>query len=146
MINSIFDLISLLIPSIIYLISFAQFLKNNYTLINGILVTYILEKLFKYLTKNIDIFKRPLGAYNCDIFNCNGNVENNPGFPSGHVAVTSFFMNYLFFKSRLCISFYIFYCFPIYIVAISRIYKKCHNIEQVIGGYLLGLAISKHLT
>lgn len=146
MINSIFDLISLAFPTIIYIISLYEFIKNKPNLLYGILITSFFEKIFKYYTKNINIFKRPLGANNCDIFNSNGNVENKPGFPSGHVAVTSFFMNYLFFKYNSCFSFYFLYCFPIYIMAISRYYKKCHNIEQIIGGYLLGLIISKYLS
>ena len=91
------------------------------------------------------------------MFNTGGLVNNYPGFPSGHVTVISFFTNYMFFTNyfnnqNVSIKnilqkwkIYLLYNIPVILVSIGRLGKKCHNIYQVIGGYILGFIISNFL-
>lgn len=109
----------------------------------SILLGACIEKIIKKITKGINIFKRPKGANDCNCINTGGLVEDNPGFPSGHVLTTSIFMHYLWFTSND--KNYIKYLFPIIIMSIARIGKKCHDIFQVFGGYLLGFIISLYM-
>ena len=152
---SIYDFLSL--------ISFAAniyiFLSMNFILIIGFFISLISHGIIKLLTNDLyaPVFKRPDGAYNCSLFNTGGLVNNYPGFPSGHVTVISFFINYMFFTNyfnnqNVSIKnivkkwkIYLLYNIPVILVSIGRLGKKCHNIYQVIGGYILGFIISNFL-
>lgn len=84
--------------------------------------------------------KRPIGAKKCDIFSRNGNVEGEPGFPSGHVTTTvSLFTGmYLLYPEYRT---YIILNGTMYsvLMAMSRINKKCHTPLQTIAGGILGI-------
>ena len=140
--QTIFNLISIF-PFYIYLISIVELNNKKYNLLISILIGSCIEKLVKKLTKGINFLKRPKDATDCNCINTGGLVENNPGFPSGHVTVTSIFMHYLWFTSND--TNYINYLLPIIIMSIARIGKKCHNVYQVLGGYLLGYVISLYM-
>lgn len=135
----IYDLISLstlLIPlySIIY---------GEWKLLFGIIAVTILQLIIKDSTKNTlsDVFLRPKGACNCGSFNEGGDDSFKPGFPSGHIAVTALFVNFIYLKYYRCDFFLmaIFNVAPI-IMGISRYEKKCHNVYQLVAGYILGIA------
>ena len=69
------------------------------------------------------------------------------GFPSGHVATISFLMNYILncpctTDDIIDYKTFILYNIPIVLVAYARVMKGCHNIIQVIAGYLLGLGVA----
>jgi membrane-associated phospholipid phosphatase len=88
------------------------------------------------------IFKRPDGATNCGLFNTGGLLDHKSGFPSGHVTVISFIMNsFLLTKApnmyNICL-----YNIPVLLVAYARVMGGCHNIIQVIAGYILGITIA----
>ena len=142
--RNIFDFISISFPVIIYSIAFYQSFNKNFLLILSLITSSLIEKVIKLCTKKIDLLKRPNGACDCDILNCNGDVSHRPGFPSGHVATVSVFMHYIWFKyiSCKCLPLYPFYLIPIYIMSIARIEKKCHYVYQTFGGYILGILIS----
>jgi len=143
-INSISDFISLfsLIINIYFVFSF------DVILILGIVVCIVLHLIIKNITTGWypPIFKRPDGAYNCDLFNKGGLVDKNSGFPSGHVTVVSFFMETLLLRHNshdLLNKLY--FNIPTILVGYARIQKGCHNLIQVIAGYLLGYYVANLL-
>jgi membrane-associated phospholipid phosphatase len=140
-IKSIYDIFSL-IPLFIEIYSLLSF---NFRLIFLLFVSVFIHYLIKYSTKDIypSIFKRPDKACDCNMYNSGGKVSNRPGFPSGHMTAISVVMNYYLLKKQNLTKFdVIIYNIPCLLVAIGRYYKNCHNIVQIIAGYLLGLVIA----
>lgn len=90
--------------------------------------------------------KRPEGATNCGCLNGGGDVSGAPGFPSGHMAATSFILIVmLFFMMKHGMSSWIvgvWVVLQMLLVATSRIKKKCHTLLQVIAGSVLGTVCS----
>jgi len=134
----IYDFISLS-PILFFVYSF---FNKEYKLIIGMTLLTIIQMLIKNFTRGFykDVFLRPDNACNCSSFNNGGFVGLEPGFPSGHVTLTSFFVNYMYFKKypndMFALSFLNF--IPL-IIGISRYEKKCHNIYQIIAGYILSI-------
>ena len=94
------------------------------------------------------IFKRPTGAINCSLFNTGGLVDHKSGFPSGHVTITSFLMNMLFLRNKTSTTTWksmILYNIPVVLMGYARILKGCHNLIQVVAGYLLGYCVANVL-
>ena len=97
-----------------------------------------------------DITRRPEGAYNTDYFSRNGPASKDaPGFPSGHMTMASVFSVYrllrlyrkqgsimLVFKNNTMEA--LLYVAIIIAMAYARWYKRCHNIVQIIAGFILG--------
>ena len=143
-IDSIWDLFSLtvLIPN--YFVVY-EIIAGSIELFGGVLITLTLEKFGKRITGDWEpsIFKRPDNAMNCSLFNDGGFVGNNPGFPSGHVAMASFFSYIILFKYYEIDYKNMFFAslYPIF-MSITRYYKGCHNIYQVIAGWILGLLVA----
>lgn len=122
-------------------------LFGNLEFVLGIQFILFVEHLIKDYTQNyiyIDILKRPDGAYNCGLFNDGGLVDHKSGFPSGHMSVTSFFTHLYYFKysEKICWKSYLFYNSLNLLMAYARYSKKCHNIFQILGGYILGYLIA----
>ena len=143
-INSIYDFISLfcLLINIYFIFSF------DIILIIGLILCICIQFMIKYITTDLypPIFKRPDGAMNCNLFNTGGLVDTQSGFPSGHVTIMSFFMEMLLLKYNthdLINKFY--FNIPTILVGYARIKKGCHNLIQVIAGYLLGYSIANIL-
>jgi membrane-associated phospholipid phosphatase len=143
-IDSIWDALSLTVLLPNYLVIY-EIIAGNIELFAGILITLTLEKFGKKITGSWEpsIFKRPDNARDCSLFNDGGFVGNNPGFPSGHVAMASFFSYIAVFKyyeinykNMLIASLY-----PL-LMSITRYYKGCHNIYQVLAGWILGLLVA----
>ena len=89
------------------------------------------------------IFKRPDGAINCSLFNTGGLVDHKSGFPSGHVTIVSFLMNIMRLRNNTnSWSNIILYNIPVVLMGYARIMKGCHNLIQVIAGYLLGYCVA----
>jgi len=138
-IESIYDLISITVIVLnIYSIITFQF---ELIIINTLAL--ISHKYIKNLTTGLYpmIFKRPDGATNCDLFNCGGDSSHKSGFPSGHMTSVSFYMNALMFKynKELTLKTIFIYNIPCVLMGIARYSKKCHNIVQIVFGYLYGL-------
>jgi len=143
-ITSIYDFISLF-ALVVNIYFFYQF---NPILIIGFILCVFLQDFLKELTVGwyTPIFKRPNGATNCNLFNTGGLVEHKSGFPSGHVAVVSFFMEFLLLQNESKNLYnLLYYNIPTFLVAFARVKKGCHNIIQVIAGYILGYGIANFL-
>jgi membrane-associated phospholipid phosphatase len=137
--KTIYDVISLMI--IVFMIYIVY--SRDIFFIVGMFVSLFLHYVIKKLTKDLypNIFLRPSGACNCNSLNSGGIVDDKPGFPSGHMTTTSFFLNYLFFsqKYRSPLIFLKYNFFNLF-MGYSRFKKKCHNLPQIIAGYILGLS------
>ena len=126
-------------------------LQNLYLLlVLGLLFTkhlpeQILKRLSNYFGWNIG--NRPIGARNCNSLNAGG-LANSSGLVSGHVfnmTSLTFFLLYKFTENDkkpnareitlLCFM----YAF-IYALMTARVNLLCHTKEQVIIGFLLGIA------
>lgn len=125
-----------LIP--LFIVIYAIF-KKKYKLLFYLILITITQLSLKHLTRNF--FLRPEGACDCNYINKGGDAESEPGFPSGHVAITSFFINYIYFKNiddTNNIDLFFINLIPIF-VGLSRYKKKCHNAFQIFFGYLLSI-------
>ena len=95
---------------------------------------------------------RPSGARGCGALNgeeCDGGEAGHggkcPGMPSGHQAVIAFFVFSVIFYHRLTVV-----SAPLWIallalnfaVGVSRVYKECHTIPQVVAGSVVGILIA----
>jgi membrane-associated phospholipid phosphatase len=143
-INSIWDFISILVIIGPYTAIY-ELLDGKIALIIGILITMTIEKNVKRLTHSWypSIFKRPDAAKDCSILNDGGPVGTRGGFPSGHMAVASFFSNMLYFRQENRDNkTFLLYSIPSLLMALARYMKSCHNMAQIIAGYLLGLGVS----
>jgi membrane-associated phospholipid phosphatase len=94
---------------------------------------------------------RPSGARGCGALNgedCDGGRDGSgacPGMPSGHQAVIAFFVFSMIFYHRLTVV-----SAPLWIallalnfaVGVSRVYKECHTIPQVVAGSVVGILIA----
>ena len=137
-IKNIYDFIS----SFTIIIPFYLLFNTNLYVFSsycGIILLHIaIKKLTYYI--NYNVFKRPKNASNCNILNNSGNDSFKPGFRSGHMTSISFFTNYLYFtQTNKSVYNFIFYNIPSIIMAYARFYKKCHNIPQILFGFILGL-------
>ena len=144
-INSLYDAISI---SAIGFNLFALFMLffNDWDFLIGLILVLVSQYVIKELTIPLDIsiLKRPLGACNCSLYNLGGNVDGKPGFPSGHVSGSSFMTNLIYFKfcKQKNLWNYILYNFWNIFMGIARYQKKCHNLIQIIGGYIFGLIVA----
>jgi len=144
-IKNISDLISISVIGFnIFALYSAFYLDFDYLL--GTILVLFLQAFIKKLTTNSTFipFKRPDKAMNCSLFNTGGFVGNNSGFPSGHMATTSFMTNLIYLKNcnHKNIGNYILYNFWNIFMGYARYTKNCHNLFQIISGYLLGMGIA----
>lgn len=120
-----------------------------YTL--GIITSTLLTEIVKKFVNPNKYFKkywyRPKGAKGCDYLSVSGYTpEYTPGFPSGHMATTAFFVFYnliqtynLTNKDNITKIFY--NTSNISLLALmgwARMYKRCHSLVQVIAGTVVG--------
>lgn len=144
-IKSIYDLFSLLA---LFVNLYVIFILDIIAII-GFILAILIQSILKKLTTNLepsDIFKRPNGARNCGLFNTGGLVDDQSGFPSGHVSSISSVLFYLLLKTKnLSFSNCILYNIPILLVAISRYMKGCHNLIQILAGYIIGGLLAFYL-
>jgi len=124
-----------------------------YTVDYILLVGEIICTFIQYKSKEITygwyppIFKRPDGATDCNLFNMGGISDHKSGFPSGHVASMSLFMEMMLLRNKTDIDMYsrFKYYIPIILVAYARYMKGCHNLVQIAAGYLLGYSVANIL-
>ena len=104
-------------------------------------VTILLTVLSVELMKPFIPSKRPDEAADCDLLCMNGSVGGQPGFPSGHMAMTTAIVTFLyyFFPSSYSLSAGLLY---IAAMAYSRYTKHCHTPVQILGGTLYGFLCS----
>jgi membrane-associated phospholipid phosphatase len=122
--------------------------SQDYTILFGELLCSIIQYFSKTITTGWypPIFKRPDGARDCNLFNQGGKSGHCSGFPSGHVASITVLMEMLLLRNNTTgmynkITYYV----PIMLMAYSRYMKKCHNIIQLVAGYVLGYSVANIL-
>jgi len=135
---SLADAISLSLISVTG-IAIALFIYQPNTWI--ILPTIFLAGLSAEIIKVFVRSPRPQGAYNCNAFCSGGSAEGHPGFPSGHMAVTTAFvvLLYHFFPNPYVLIGSISY---ITAMAYSRYIKRCHSPTQILGGTVYGFLLA----
>jgi membrane-associated phospholipid phosphatase len=144
LINSIYDILSLFIHFILVDVVYRG-ISGDIMYPLGLIFTLSVERILKTLTTNNTFvpFKRPEGACDCNLFNDGGIVENNSGFPSGHVASTCVYMSLLYFENgNMNINMFIIYQIPTILMGIARYMKKCHNILQISFGASIGFIVA----
>lgn len=132
---SIADAISLsLLPVFLIIIAATIYDPTRYWIVP---VTILLAVLSVELMKPIIPSKRPDEAADCDLLCMNGPVGGQPGFPSGHMTMTTAIVTFLyyFFPSTYSLSAGILY---ITAMAYSRYKKHCHTPPQILAGTLYG--------
>lgn len=123
----------------------ALFLRNMDWFIWGCIVTASnwINSILKYyvFTSSGEIFRRPKGAHGCDAFNMDNftGYEGRPGFPSGHMAITSSFFLVGYFVTKSIWFVYV-GILGMVLMGWARTKKRCHNIYQVVAGVISGLA------
>ena len=140
----IYNLISI---SVLFMMLYILY-TLDYTLLLGEMVCTFIQYCSKEITHGWypPIFKRPDGATDCSLFNTGGIVDDKSGFPSGHVASITLFMEIMLLrnKNRDWYTTMIYYV-PILLVAYARYMKGCHNLIQITVGYLLGYSVANIL-
>jgi len=108
-------------------------------------IVFISENIKKLVFEKMKpISKRPEGACGCDFFSLKGNVAGNPGLPSTHMSIVSYFSFYnMLIINTYCsqqnrLTFHTLNLTFLILTGWSRYYKKCHNLEQISTGILLG--------
>lgn len=140
---NISDLVSIsvillyIIPIVLYLIT------NNsihITALLGVAGTTVLSETLKHQFIK-EASPRPIGASDCNLLCNDGNRSGKPGMPSSHSAQAAFFSGYYI---QLTDNIFIKLILIVYAISImiSRYIKRCHSIEQIIVGGILGLSLS----
>jgi len=119
----------------------------------GLMVALFAPEFVKRLTKAYHpsalYWYRPKGAKGCDFQSLKGFARPfTPGFPSGHMTLTSYVMVFnilMTLQKKVKYSNIIILFNVLFIIAMAwaRHYKNCHNIFQIVGGILLGAVIAK---
>jgi membrane-associated phospholipid phosphatase len=128
----------------LYFIPIVLFLytQQDYHLLGavGLYLTTLVSEFLKYHVIK-DRSTRPKGAKECNVWCNDGNQEGKPGMPSSHSAEVAFFVGF-YWKEVSDIR--IKWMMIIYagLVMVSRYLKRCHTIEQIGAGTILGLLIS----
>ena len=113
----------------------------------SIISAEILKKIFY---NKFEGTQRPHGAKGCDFFSLGPDVSGKPGFPSGHLTITSYIcvinILHILYKSNASfvkkISLVTLNILLIISMGWARHYKKCHNLIQILGGTILGTLIA----
>lgn len=136
-----------IISSSIGLLYFIPLILYNYTQnplqlkgFIGLGATTIISETIKYVFIK-QLSPRPKGATNCNLLCNDGNQEGRPGMPSSHSAEVVFFSAFYIQQTNNII---IKICLVVYagLVMLSRYIKRCHTINQIGVGALLGLSLN----
>ena len=102
-----------------------------------ICIAYVLLGAYVERIKPFFDSPRPEGAMDCGALCDGGSVEGLPGFPSGHVATITLFVLLMGLYTQS----YYWIAGILWIAAMgwSRYEKRCHSVEQVLGGILTGV-------
>jgi membrane-associated phospholipid phosphatase len=131
---SIADAISLsLLPIFLFIIGLVIYDISYWIIPVTILVSVLSVELMKPLIPS----NRPDEASDCDLFCINGPVGGQPGFPSGHMTMTTVIASFLFYFSPNAYSFIIGLTY-IAAMAYSRYAKSCHTPLQILAGTFYG--------
>jgi len=155
--NNIADLISVIPISFFMGTAYTSIVNmdlDSFKFLIGLLTATLSSDVLKripYPDALYKITRRPEGAANCDYLSKNGLASKNaPGFPSGHMTTTGFFVAHILLdkmkEEEVSFTELVSNYKPLIVLSVSlivgmswaRFYKKCHNITQIIGGILWG--------
>ncbi len=141
-IRSIFEIITLFGDEELYIIFFCVFFygvnkKFAKRLIIGFLISLHLTDFFKNLFQD----PRPPSNFNADGLNAEGY-----GFPSGHTSGSLSFWGFVFFnfkgeEKKKQIAWRSFAMFLMTMVPLSRLIIGVHDLQDIIGGFMLGFLV-----
>ncbi|MFX0007283.1 MAG: phosphatase PAP2 family protein [Promethearchaeota archaeon] len=145
-IQAIFKAITYLGEPIVFIIIIAiLYLGYNKNYAKNLAVVLLISQYLNQLLKSIGQDTRP--ATNVDAGEEYGFVEPSYGFPSGHTQNSTAFWGYLankfkdkFKKNNLPIV-PIIISVIIFLVSISRMIVGVHDLQDVVGGFLIGLGV-----
>ncbi len=126
----------IIIATILYLAYNKTFAKN---LTFSLVYSYFLNGIFK------ELFQDPRPATNIDLAQEYGVVEPSYGFPSGHAQSSVSFWGYMGYEFKDEYRYKENQLIPailsvlIFLIAISRIIIGVHDLQDIIGGLLLGI-------
>ena len=129
---------------ILYVIPFFLYiLTGNYIHFKAFLGTAgttIISEAIKYFIVG-KASPRPQGAKNCNFLCNDGNQSGQPGMPSGHSSEVAFFSGFYYQQTT---NPFIRGLLVVYagLVMLSRYLKRCHTINQIVAGGVLGLSLS----
>lgn len=106
----------------------------------GVTGTTIISESTKYFLIG-DASPRPSGAKNCNMLCNDGNQSGRPGMPSSHSAEAAFFSGFYYQQTTNPVIRAALVLFAA-LIMISRYIKRCHTINQIGVGALLGLSLS----
>ena len=141
--KQILDLISNSVNLLYFIPLVLYFYTGNLIHLQGLLgliaMPIITEFIKYYIVGYMSV--RPSGAYDCNTFANDGYQGGKPGMPSSHSGQASYFAGFYW---QLTDNFYIRLALILYtlLIVMSRYYKRCHNISQIVIGLLIGLCVS----
>ena len=142
-ISSIWDIVSYSVV-FLYAIPIILFLYTKEVLqlkiLIGLFGTTFLSEFLKHQVIQ-ESSPRPKGATNCNIACNDGNQEGKPGMPSSHSAEVAFFSSIYYFQTKNPLLRFLLVMYAVVVMA-SRYIKRCHTLEQIGVGSLLGLILS----
>ena len=128
--------LSLWLPFVGLLVAYAQTRHAFYIWILGLVLVLIgIVESLKWITGSWLL--RPAGATGCDAFCMGSLMEGQPGFPSGHMTISTAIVTSLWFYLNDNRVLYIGVPW-ILAMAWSRWVKRCHTWPQILAGIALG--------
>jgi len=120
-------------------------------LLAGIIMTDLSTKLFKWQWQNStwESLKRPADARDCDILCRDGRQGGAAGMPSGHMAVLTFALVFIYMTQihhtelmTLRPVFITFSTVYLMLMGYARYVKNCHTAPQIIVGVIWGAVLA----
>jgi membrane-associated phospholipid phosphatase len=129
---------------LLYIIPFFLYIfTGNYVHFKAFLgaagTTIISESIKYFFIGNTS--PRPQGAKNCNFLCNDGNQSGQPGMPSGHSSEVAFFSGFYYQQTNNPVIKTILVVYAV-LIMISRYIKRCHTINQIVAGALLGMSLS----
>ena len=129
---------------VLYIIPFCLYIfTGNYIHFKaflGTIGTTIISETIKYFFVG-KASPRPQGAKDCNLMCNDGNQAGQPGMPSSHSAEVAFFSGFYYQQTTNPIIRGLLVTYS-GLVMLSRYVKRCHTINQIVVGALLGLSLS----
>lgn len=107
----------------------------------SIVCCLVFIKATRHLPPAFQFMLRPPAAQNCSILNKGGSYANKIGMPSGHMLTASFVLTFLYLMSPSLFKLY-FGTSLMILIGLSRYYKHCHTVPQIIFGVITGALLA----
>lgn len=130
-------LIIYILPIILYIITGQYIHLKAFLAVSG---TTILSEAIKFFLIG-KTSPRPQYAKDCDLLCNDGDQSGKPGMPSSHSASVAFFSGFYYYQTNNKFIRIALLIYPGFVM-LSRYWKRCHTISQIVVGALLGLSLS----